>query len=416
MSGTISAALSTLQAVLGYTLWPGSFRGVPFYMEQSGGSGGRRLAVHQFPLRDDPYTEDLGRLPLTFRLTGFVVGPFYQQQRDALLSALQDYPTPAVLVHETMGDITCAAGRVQFHEHPIAAGAYCQFEIEFVRAGAQPSPIWTADTASAALAGIASLLPLLSAAYAAIQLAGIPLALLEDAAAAMLGLPAATVAGLGATIAAVYAAPSDTAATATAVQSAFAGMATAAVAAQVVSTVTDDPVAGTPFTIATPADPSGGLAALASWGGTLTPVGGVGPQAALQAAQQAAVVTLIQGNAVAALAQVYATIDWPYADAADAARIQLLGMLDAQADAAAAAGQDALWEAWQGITTLCMQDMIVRAQQLPSLTTYAAGEPLPSVALAQRLYRDPSRAGELEDLNDVPHPLFMPAAGLALTA
>ena len=88
----------------------------------------------------------------------------------------------------------------------------------------------------------------------------------------------------------------------------------------------------------------------------------------------------------------------------------------AQAQAAAGAGQDDLWRAWQAIMALTMNDMISRAQALPSLASYVLPDPLPSLVLAQRLYQDPTRAALLEQLNDVPHPLFMPAGGLWLTS
>ncbi len=416
MSGaTIGIALSALQQALGYTLRPASFRGVPFYVEETGGRGGRRLVTHEFPLRDDAYTEDLGRLPRAFRLHCYVVGPGFQAQRDALLSAIEDHATAAVLVLPTRGEVTCRAATVEFTEHR-DAGGYCAFEIAFVQDYPQASPLFRPDTASALLAGIASLLPLISAAYELIELAAIsPLALLQGAADAMLGLPPGTVGRLSSVIAAVPAAPTDTTGTAGAVQTATQAMATAAIAAQTTAPTTDDPVAGNNFLIAMPADPSGGLATLATWGATLPPVGGTGPQAALAAAQQAAVVALVQGNATAALAQVYGSIDWPYAGAADDARAQLLGLLDAQAEAAATAGQDDLFRAWGAITQLAMADMIARAQGLPTLGSYSTAEPLPSVVLAQLLYLDPTRASEIEDLNDVPQPLFMPVNGLALS-
>ena len=416
MSGaTIGLALSALEQALGFTLRPASFRGVPFYVEESSGRGGRRVVVHEFAKRDTAYTEDLGRLPRAFRLHCYVVGPGYQAQRDALLGAIEDEGTAAVLVHPWAGEITCRASTVEFTEHR-DAGGYCAFEIAFVQDDPQASPLFRPDTASALLAGIASLLPLISAAYEAIVLAAVsPLGLLQGVADAMLGLPPGTIGTLSSIIAAVPAAPTNTTATAGAMQTATQGMATAAIAAQTTTPAPDDPVAGNVFQIAVPADPSGGLAGLATWGATLAPVGGAGPQAALAAAQQAAVVALVQGNATAALAQVFGSIDWPYADAAADARTQLLGLLYAQAEAAAAAGQDDLFRGWGAITQLAMAYMIARAQGLPTLGSYSGGEPLPSVVLAQLLYLDPSRAAELEDLNDVPQPLFMPASGLALS-
>jgi len=41
---------------------------------------------------------------------------------------------------------------------------------------------------------------------------------------------------------------------------------------------------------------------------------------------------------------------------------------------------------------------------------------MPSLALAQLFYQDATRAPELEAMNDVAHPLFMPATGIRLAA
>lgn len=108
MSDILDAASNVLGALGSWRLGlrAASFRGVGFWVNTSGGVGGRRLAVHEYPLRDDAYTEDLGRRAQRFRLRAFVVGDDYMDQRDALLSACQDLPTPAVLVHPYLGEIT----------------------------------------------------------------------------------------------------------------------------------------------------------------------------------------------------------------------------------------------------------------------------------------------------------------------
>jgi len=54
------------------TLWDASFKGVPFYVEQAAENGGRRLVVHEFPRRDDPFIEDLGSLPRTFEIVAYL--------------------------------------------------------------------------------------------------------------------------------------------------------------------------------------------------------------------------------------------------------------------------------------------------------------------------------------------------------
>ncbi len=437
MSQTLSilgGGLSSLQTLLGSRakLRPASFRGVPFLVDVAEGMGGRRLVTHEFPLRDTPFTEDLGRLPRLFRLEAFVIDPLpgtlldyaaqpqtdWMTQRDALLDAIEGYATAAILVHPTLGEITCRGAAIQWREQITREFGWCQFRLEFVVDGPQPSPLSGDDTASALLGGVASLLPLISAAYETLTLAiTSPLSLLQQLTESMLGLPPGTIQGVANAITAIAASPSNTTATASAVQAACQAMAANVITAQSIApNPVDDPVAGSAFTISVAADPSGGLATLANFGATLPPITGGGPAVAAQAAQQAAIVALAQGNAIAALAQIYAQAQWTSANQAATARATLLPLLDAQTNAAAAAGQDDLYRAWQAITALTMTDMIARAQSLPVLGPYTLPAPLPSLALAQRLYRDPTRAPQLEQLNDVAHPLFMPPIGVALSA
>jgi prophage DNA circulation protein len=43
-------------------LQAGRFRTAAFQIDAHDQAGGRRLALHEYPLRDDPYAEDMGRL------------------------------------------------------------------------------------------------------------------------------------------------------------------------------------------------------------------------------------------------------------------------------------------------------------------------------------------------------------------
>jgi prophage DNA circulation protein len=421
ISGAAGGVLSALQNLVGSRsrLLPASFGGVPFYVVVSGGAGGRRLVTHEFPLRDTPSTEDLGKLPRRFKLHAFVIDDpagfaVYQDLRDALITQCETGGA-AVLVHPTFGPSSCRSGPLVWTERVIEAFGYCDFQLDFVVDGPQPSPVVQADTLSKLLGGIASVLPYISAAYnlLVIGLAS-PAALLGMVGDDLLGLPQGTLLGLTGAIENVFAAPDDTAATAAAVQAVTQGAAANVIAAAQASTAATDAVTGVPFAIAPPADPSGGLAALAAWGNSLPAVSTTTPYGATVAALQAAVVALVQGNAVAALVQVYAQIDWPYAAAAAAARQQVVGLIEAQVDAAADAGSDDLYRAWRGLQAMTVANMIAEAQSLPQLGSYTTADTWPSLALAQALFQDPTQAGALENINDVPHPLFMPVNGLAI--
>jgi prophage DNA circulation protein len=68
---------------------PGSFRGVPFNVESVDLGGGRKIVVHEYPLQDQAFVEDLGRRSRSFAVEAYVVGDDFIDQRDALIEALE---------------------------------------------------------------------------------------------------------------------------------------------------------------------------------------------------------------------------------------------------------------------------------------------------------------------------------------
>jgi prophage DNA circulation protein len=73
-------------------LQPASFRGAFFHVEVNSKGSGRRVALHEFPKRNLPYAEDMGRRAYRFSCQGYIiVSPFetdYIPARDALDDAL----------------------------------------------------------------------------------------------------------------------------------------------------------------------------------------------------------------------------------------------------------------------------------------------------------------------------------------
>jgi hypothetical protein len=77
-------------------LAPASFRGVQFAVTQTDFIGGRRQALHQYPGKDTPWAEDMGRAARRFRLRGFVLdgsvklgGSSIAMQRSQLIAACE---------------------------------------------------------------------------------------------------------------------------------------------------------------------------------------------------------------------------------------------------------------------------------------------------------------------------------------
>lgn len=68
-------------------LWKASYKGAPFWTERDQESGGRRIVKHQFPMRDDPFLEDLGEDLREFDLTAYVASDNADTEAAALAAA-----------------------------------------------------------------------------------------------------------------------------------------------------------------------------------------------------------------------------------------------------------------------------------------------------------------------------------------
>src|SRR5215471_13430342 len=70
-------------------LVPASFKGAVFHVEQQVRSSGRRTVEHEYPKRDLPYAEDMGRHAVRYNVTGYVIGPNYLLEKEDLIQALE---------------------------------------------------------------------------------------------------------------------------------------------------------------------------------------------------------------------------------------------------------------------------------------------------------------------------------------
>jgi prophage DNA circulation protein len=127
-----------------------SFRGVPFFVDEAQRSGGRRTVVHEFPLRDDPFVEDLGRRARKFPVTGYVIGDDYLAQKNELIDALESTSGPGELILPYWGGraIRAICDTVTVSEKR-AEGGMATFTIDFIETPAQaPTPTIARDLAS----------------------------------------------------------------------------------------------------------------------------------------------------------------------------------------------------------------------------------------------------------------------------
>lgn len=118
---------------------PGAFRGVPFHLKTSSSTGGRRTVLNEYPLRDEPSTEDMGRRARQFSLTMTVIGPDYMAQRDRLIEALET-AGPGTLMHPFRGELYVAVLGDYSCEESTEQGGLARISTTFVEAGTPPRP------------------------------------------------------------------------------------------------------------------------------------------------------------------------------------------------------------------------------------------------------------------------------------
>lgn len=120
---------------------PASFRRIIFHVENGGRSSGRRIVPHEYPKRNDPYAEDMGRHARRFQISGYLIyrpsNPIYEytSQRRFLYDALEA-DDAGTLVHPVFcpGGMLVACERYSMTESR-ERGGYTQFEMQFVEAG-----------------------------------------------------------------------------------------------------------------------------------------------------------------------------------------------------------------------------------------------------------------------------------------
>lgn len=148
------------------TLLPASWRGVPFGVLGSSLKGGRRNAVHEYPYRDTPWIEDLGRKGRRITLSGFLVqnditqfpaglgsvattigeilsGPVVLQRQQMVQACEQK--GPGTLVHPTLGRLQVSLDDYEVLEQ-WDDGPYFELRLVFLDPGARLFPSLGAST------------------------------------------------------------------------------------------------------------------------------------------------------------------------------------------------------------------------------------------------------------------------------
>lgn len=117
-----------------------SYRGASFYVETDKVETGRRLVVHEFPHRDTPYVEDLGRSANRISVTAYVAGDNADGAEQALRSACDAGGAATLSLPMIAMQAHCEKCSRDFHKDKLG---YVAFSLSFVRdgSGAAPFPV-----------------------------------------------------------------------------------------------------------------------------------------------------------------------------------------------------------------------------------------------------------------------------------
>lgn len=407
-------------------LRPASFRGVAFEVESHSESGGRRVELHEYPLRDTPYAEDLGKKAGKWQIEAFLVNgkSGYAERRDKLREAL-NASGPGTLIHPYLGELSVSVDGYSLKE-TTREGGYCTFSISFVEAGQPVEPDVEKDTAAnvldkaeaakeAATAGfLDEYMPLLEDLEG---LAGKVPALLSEAT-AFLGTPLSILSRAQSAASSVLALPDRLASRILGYLGTIrqlGGIATSGLKMNALTALLGKKSAGTASSwLVTSNGVIAGIVGETSWpqagggsigGGTPSPetLGVVASTVANRA--ETPLIDLIAAGAVIEAAIESADADYGTADEALASRDAVIDAID---EVQRANCSDAVFTALSELAAAVNEDLTTRGAELPKLGSATLSMSMPALAASYRLYGDVGQADAIVARNRIRHPGRVP--------
>lgn len=458
LANAIGNAVSLITGDWFASLRPASYGGVSFGVESVRMSAGRKTSVHSYPFRDDDWIEDIGKRNRRFEVLGFIVEQDLKTgtgsaiaQRDALLVVCET-AGGQTLMHPTIGtvDKVCCLG-VEITERT-DLGRVFEFRLTLQITGDRLFPTATISTSdavsnAASLTGIAALENFVTTTAASIAEGA---AVVQQAVSTAVGwyqLATTAVNDVKSIVNAVstlagnfgrlfgggnsgYAGANAQAST-SATASDLLSLATAARANVVAAGAAFQAAAGNPAnatalgTAATdlvsaaaavatdPSDAVRTIGSMASYSpSSLTTPGQIG---AAMGTMQVALAALLRRTALVQFAT--ALTSYQPSSQQDAATMlaSAVALFGSEITIAGDAGDDATYQALIALQQAVISDMTARGDNLAPIATFQFNAPLPALALANRIYRDSSRAGQLVQQAAPVHPAFMPTTFQALS-
>ncbi|WP_454843317.1 DNA circularization protein [Pseudomonas gorinensis] len=457
--------------------WPemlnkASFRGVPFAVYGGDSRFGRRLALHEYPGRDKPYIEDMGRSTRRIRMSGFLVtdslvygGGNVLAQRDALVAAVES-AGPGALMHPTLGAL-----KVSVPSEGLSVverwdmGRYFEISIVFIESGDRVFPSITTSTGSlldnmAAALGLSAALDfvrkviggvtaVINAGEGAIKfgkaIVGMVVGVIADfkVLVGRITRDVRSITSLASLLTGDFGRYANGNVSSALITSKKPKNSSATMADLIAQNTTDraavdvamdtlveaaenlDASSGQQFTdavqgvmdalVASIADPGNAIELLESLAlYTPVPVAGSGIAGAARKVAQDATSALLRRMALASIGQVVAAYVPTSYDQAITIMTKVTGLLDAEILVAGDIGDDESYNALIALRQAVVTALTTTGATLPRLETFSFRAPMNALTMANRIYRDSSRADELIQQANPIHPAFMPTTVKAL--
>lgn len=367
----------------------------------------RRIEVHEFPFRDQPFAEDFGQQTRSFAFECFV--PWQRPAnaekggRDDLQKACAE-PGSGRLVHPFWGerDVVCTSARARESNAHIGLTI---FSLEFTDAGSNAFPdavpnteAQVADAASAARTDVQESFVSHWSGLAPQWVTDASIARVQDLATA-LEVARALVPG-GVNLASFNEVLRELADPATLVSD-----------PPLLASKISDAVRGLAGLSTDPLSTIRMLASfVADFGATFATIdANEGTSRFTEGERQSSLVRLAHGSAVVEASVAATSVPLASYDEAAALRDFMVELFGPEIDAAGDAEDDAALLALLSVRTEVLSDLRARGAQLATVRAVTLGATTPGVVLAYRLYADPDRAEEIVARNALRHPMFLPA-------
>ncbi|WP_024303329.1 DNA circularization protein [Pseudogulbenkiania sp. MAI-1] len=122
-----------------------SYKGVAFRVAETDMEVGRRTVLHEYPYRDIPYGEDMGRAARGFTVSALFIGETAREDSDALIDVLE-VGGAGTLVHPWRGQQYVQLERPARVRYPRAVGGRIVIEMDLRESGENTEPAARADT------------------------------------------------------------------------------------------------------------------------------------------------------------------------------------------------------------------------------------------------------------------------------